>query len=511
MINTTAQNALKNSVYNIIGFLLPVAVVIFCTPIIISHLGVRDYGIYVFLTTITVFLGLLDLGVSVATSKYVIEYYTTNQVERLQRLLYSMNTIYVILGCLYLGLCVGAGLIIENFFPDKVGMGGQTFWLFVIIGITGFLSSLFANFANILFTVQRHDLQTKLSLAFFLLTNLSMVILVIMGYRLMSIIIAQLVITLVSSVVYVTVAQKAFPILRLKYAWAKEEIVKNYKFGLSVAVNQISNSLLMNFDKLIIPIFVGPALLSYYSVPGGITVRISGVSGTLSSLLFPITVNLHSLNNIEKIQRVYVRAIRLIIILASAISFTVIYMADDILRYWISEDFAFHSTTILILLVITNFILALFSPLSNLLTAMGKVNFLTIGTASMVVINIGALCILLPRYGILGAAIAFLVAVLPIFYMFHYAEKTYFKISLTRHYLALSIKITITAAVLFFIEKIIVEPVLTNFMRVVLTAPLCVLIFLLLYKIFGFVEEEDWNDAKLFLQNIALKIGVKKT
>ena len=58
MINTSAQNTIKNSVYNFIGFILPIVILVFFTPIIIRHLGVQEYGIFIFLNTVLTFLGL---------------------------------------------------------------------------------------------------------------------------------------------------------------------------------------------------------------------------------------------------------------------------------------------------------------------------------------------------------------------------------------------------------------------------------------------------------------------
>ena len=497
MINTSAQNALKNSVYNFIGFLLPIIVIIFVTPIIISHWGVKDYGIYIFLNTIVIFLGLLDLGISVATSKHIIEYHSTNNEEKLKRLIYSMNSIYLMMAFIYLLICTSIGFIIQTFFIDRVGLGNNNYLLiFFIVGITSFISSLFSNFANILVTIQRYDIQIKISMIFMILSNVGMLILVLLGYGLVPVLLFQLLLMLIGGITYFIVAKKVFPIMQLKYDWAKEEILKNYKFGVSVAFNNLANSSLVHFDKLLIPVFLGNAQLTYYSVPGSIATKISSVSSTFSSLLFPITVNLHALKNIEKIKRVYIRSIRLITILSSAISLSIIFTADKILLYWLDEKFAKQSLISLILLVLTNFVLALFSPLSNLLMATNKMRFLTISSFAMAFINIITLFIFLPKYGINGAALSYLISVLFIFFMFHYAEKKYFHIDESGH-IKLIFKIIATSIPFFLIVKFLFYPLITSFLTIVIIGPLCVIVFMVLYKLLGFVEEEDWNDLKI--------------
>ena len=502
MINTSAQNALKNSIYNFIGFLLPIIVIIFVTPIIISKWGVKDYGVYIFLNTVTVFLGLLDLGVSVATGKHIIEYRSTNKEDRLKRLVYSMNTIYLIMAFVYLTICTSIGFIIQTFFSERVGLGNNNYLLiFLIVGITTFISALFANFGNVLVTIQRYDLQLKVSMIFMLLTNASMVGLVLLGYGLIPVLLSQLVLALLAGITYYFTARKAFPVMQFKYDWSKEEISRNYRFGISVAFNNLASSSLVHFDKLLIPIFLGNAQLTYYSVAGSVATKISNISGTFSSILFPITVNLHTLKNVEKIKRVYIRSIRLITILSAAISLSIILTADKILLYWLGEGFVKQSFVVLILLVLTNFVLALFSPLSNLLMAMNKMKFLTVSSFIMAIINAITLFIFLPLYGINGAAVSYLISVLFVFFMFYYAERKYFYINEDVHF-KLLLKVATTAIIFFLITKALLYPLITSFATIVIIGPIYVIVFLLLYKLLGFVEKEDWHDFK----NICFKI-----
>ena len=507
MINTTAQNTIKNSIYNFIGFLLPILILVIFTPIIISKLGVRDYGIFIFLNTVLTFLGLLDLGIGTATNKHVIEYYSNNQTDRLKKLLYSMNSVYLIMAFVYLFVCLAIGLAMQKFFV-KPGMEADYFILFLILGLTGFVGAFFANFVNSLVVIQRYDLYLKISSIFLLLSNISMLVLASFGYKLVPILLVQFFLSLLSSLSYFFIAKRIFTPLKLGYAWNKVELIKNYKFALPVAFNNLASSSLVHFDKLLVPVFYGSAALTYYSVPGSVATKISTISGTFSSLLFPITVNLQALNDTEKIKRVYIRSVRLITILSSAIALSIIFTADKILLYWLNDSFVKQSAVVLILLVLTNFVLALFSPLSNLLMAMNKMRFLTTGSVIMALINIITLFIFLPKYGINGAALSYLISVLFVFYMFHFAEKKYFSIKENIH-LKLLIKIILTTIPFFVITRFLLYPLITSFVTLALVGPTCVLLFLLLYKVLGFVEIEDWRDFLLSSKNILVKLKLK--
>jgi O-antigen/teichoic acid export membrane protein len=504
IIDTSAQNALKNSAYNFIGFLLPIIILIFFTPIIISKLGVKEYGIYIFLNTILTFLVLLDLGIGIATNKHIVEYVSTNQIERLKKLLYSMNSVYLILAFVYLFVCVGIGIIMQTFFVN-LETPQNYLLLLSIIGMTGFMNSIFSNFVNSITALQRYDLYLKINGSFLLLSNTCILFLAINGYKLISIVLSQLVVTFLSMFVYYTFARKIFPQLSFKYSWDRDEIASNYRYALPIAFNNIASSSLVHFDKLLIPVFLGAAPLTYYSVPGSIAARITSLSGTFSSLLFPITVNLHALEDTEKIRRIFIRSVRLITVLSSSIALSIILLADKILLFWLGEDFTKQSVTVLIVLALTNLILAVFSPLSNLLTALNKMKFLTIGSIIMAIINIVSLLILVPLYGINGAAYAYLISVLWIFWMFHFATKKYFQIKHRIHF-QLILKVLLTIIPFYIIVHYVLKDLITNMFTLALVGPLCIMLFMVLYKSLGFMEQEDWEDLKLFIRKIRNKV-----
>lgn len=506
MIDTSAQNALKNSIYNAIGFLLPIVILIVYTPIVIQYLGVREYGVYIFLSTILAILGLVDLGIGTATNKHLIEYHSSRQMERLQKLLNSMNSVYLLQAFAYLAVCLCIGITIQTFFitPDTEE---NYIVLLSIMGGMGFVGSFFSNFINSLVAIQRYDAHLKISGTVLFFHNTSLLVLAILGYGLVPILSAQLVVAVCGALAYYYTTKRVFPILKLKYDWDGDELKKNYRYAIPVAFNRAANSSLVHINKLLIPAFLGNAQLTYYSVPGSAATQISGISNTLSSLLFPITVNLHTLNDMEKIRRVYIRSVRLIALLSSAIALSIIFTADKILLYWLGEDFAVRSTNVLIFLVVANFTLALFSPLSQLLTAMSKLKFLTLGSIIMTILNLAAFLLLLPIYGIVGAAAAYSLSTLFVVWMFYYAERHYFEMSGSTHLKALR-NIALTAIPFYMLVSFVLYPAITSIYTLAIIGPGCVVLFLALYKLLGFAEPEDWVDFKMLLSKILKAIRI---
>lgn len=494
-----AFTTLKNSFYNILGYTWPIIFSIFITPFIVFGLGVKDYGIYIFINTILSLMGLLDLGLATATIKHIAEYHSRQEEGNLKRFLYSMNSIFLLIGLIGFLLLFTANYWVSFFYPNQAANYPDLQIIFTLAGAIFLISSLSGIFTITPNALQRYDISTKIGLVYTTITSLGLVLIVWFGYKLPAIFLWQLVLVIATLFTSLYFSNKLLPMAKLSFAWDWPEIIKAYKFGLMVFLSNISGSLLTYLDRLIIPIFLGPTQLTYYSLPGSIATKVPGVSNNLSGVIFPITVSLNSTNNQEKIQKLYQRSFRLLLVISCAICFSIIFLADKIMLNWLNADFAKQSTNVLIILALTNLLLAMSGPLSNFLLALNRPKFLAIINVLMALINAGLLFFLLPRYGINGAAWAYLLSVLPIVFMFYYTETRFLKLKgRFVYYLKLAIKVFLVTAIMFIIDKFIIGKLIINLPTLIILGPTAVLLYLACYKLFNFYEQEDWHDIKSF-------------
>src|SRR6185437_4885760 len=144
-----------------------------------------------------------------------------------------------------------------------------------------------------------------------------------------------------------------FPGISFRFSWHGEEIKKAYRFGALAAVSTLSNNALIQLDRLLIPVFVGPAQLSYYSLPGSVAQKSSGITGSLGNILFPLTSALQSSGESEKINAIYKRGFRNITIIAAALCSAIACFSYKILFFWLGKDFADRGVVILYILTAT--------------------------------------------------------------------------------------------------------------------------------------------------------------
>ena len=480
---------------------------LFITPIIIFRLGIKTYGIYLFINAVTALFSLLDLGLGTAVVKHLSNYYGKKDDRAIATLVHSANLIFFLVGAggFILSICITIGG--AHFLPSQFESYRQYSLLFMIAGLMFCIASTTNTYTTILIALQRFDINTKINIASTTTSRLGMVAIVVLGGSLQSIFLFQLLITIFFAGTTFYQAKKILPSATFRLRWDKKEIKHCYQFGFVTFINNIASIALASLDQLIIPFYVGPSNLTYYSVPGNVTNRIPGVSNTLSGSMFPTTSQLEGEKSISQIETLYVRSFRLITIIAAAFTITSIAFAYKILFYWLSVDFANHSTSILIILALTNFILALFGPLSSFLLGLGKIKFLTTMSVVMSVLNILLLFILLPRYGIIGAALAYLISVLPVAYVFYYTEKKYLILfNRTAYYFKKAISIGITSAIIYSIDAYFLSPLVVNLATLIIAGATSLVLYLIVYKMLGFFEKKDWDDIEKFFHHILKKI-----
>ncbi len=505
--NSLTNKTLKNISYNMIGFFLPMFFLLVITPKIITNLGTKNYGVYMYVLAVSSLMGLFDFGLGHTLIKYIAEYKEKNDHERIKKLISTFNIILFLLGFFGLIIYVVMGFFATYFFLSMNDAGHYYIWLFFISGLTFFISTLSTTYTIVPVALQRFDISTKIGLINLFLSNISILILVLFHFGLRAIFISQLFFAVLLFFEYRFFSQRLLPEAKLNYKWHKNEITTVFKFSLATYISNAANSALTYLDRLLIPIYLGPTALSYYSVPGNINTKTPNLINNVSAVMFPMISSLNSIKNIDKIKNIYCRVFNLITVITFAISISIILFANKILLYWLNADFAEKSTGILIILSVTYYFLSLAGVLNSFLMGLSKTGFLLKTSVIMTIINVILLVVFLPFWGIEGAAYAYLISVLPVIYMFYYTEKKYLNLTgRWKFYLKLYFKLFIVLSFFSIIVVYLILPFVNNLQSVVIAGPLSVLLFIFLYGIFGFFEKEDIDLLNKYFKLVLKKI-----
>jgi O-antigen/teichoic acid export membrane protein len=505
------HRTLANTAYSFMGYLWPLIFSIFVTPVIVLSLGIKDYGIYIFINTIISFLGLLDLGLSTAFTRRLAYYYGKRDEGKIRLLAGTANFLFLLTGIAGFVIMCAMGKAGPLLLPGVFSSYARYSNLFVLGGVLFLINSVSALYVIVLQAIQRFDISSKIGIVSITVSQLLMLALVIMKYSLSAIFISQILVALATSSAIFIWSLKLLPEAGTSLSFDRSEAVHAYRFGLVTLMNNASSSALTYLDRLIIPFFVGPSNLTYYTIAGSAAMKITGVSNNLATTLFPTVAQLDGEKDKETIKNLYVRSFRLITIAASALAVTLISFSYEVLSHWLTPEFAEKATTALIILTITNFILALAGPLSNFLIGLGRLKLLTIMSTVMAVMNAILLFALLPAYGINGAAWAYLLSALPIGYVMYFTEKHYLHLEKRKKYYAhLLLSTIVTAAIVSAVDVFLLRHLISDFSSLIAVGATSGALYVILYRVFGFFDAEDWRDLESFFDSVKGKLLLRK-
>jgi O-antigen/teichoic acid export membrane protein len=379
------------------------------TPYIVRTLGVDTYGLYVIVSTVLGYFSFLDLGLGAAVTKYVAEYHAAGDGRAVNRVLQSALGAYLVLG--------GAGAIVIaatttllvdhvlNVDPTDVGVAHVAFY----IAALGFLVNLPAQtFSVVPGALQRFDVVVLRTIVFGTASVVGTVGVLALGYGLREVLLVNLAITVATAVSFYLKTRALLPEASFWPRLHRPELRMLMGFGLLKASQRISTLLVFQLDRLVVGAFAPIAAVAYYVVPLSLTQRILKLAGNVGVAVFPAASALSGQDDTRRIEELYLRAMKLTVLIALPTSSMMFIYSHEIMRYWLSPLFEAKSSLVLMVLSIANLLFAFTTVPAVTLDATGRIRVATLFGFSAAATNLVFVFVLVPTIGFQGAAWAVL-------------------------------------------------------------------------------------------------------
>ena len=493
-MTSLAQRTAKNSFYGFLSYAVPIAFTIVLTPLIIHRLGVEHYGLFVLTSVIAGFFSLFKFGLGYGISKIVSQYHGDPAQEGVSEIISSTLVLFTLIGLAGLGmtmLVAHFGLSQLNISPNQQ-IDAQI--MFQLSGVAFFFSSINSTFTNAIAAMQRLDIYTKIYLGGMTTLNVSMALLVISGFGIVSLVAAQAATSALLFFGYYIATRRLLPNIAIRLKYTHATFKKFISLNAYAYLHEAATTLLFEFDKVVVATVAGPAAVSYYSIAGTIGQKVQGTIGSLTSIAMPISSSLTATAEHARVAQIYQRAMSVTFCVASGLTIAVIGFGPAILRYWVGSDFERESLSAVYILAITYFLLAIFTVLGHFVLGLGQVKRLARYTAVFAGLNLILRFMLLPKFGITGAAWAYLLCLIPLPFFILTTEREVFHITTSRLFYLRQLYAVLTMAVIGLITaRILTLTVVHSFISVALTGALWLIGYAILYKKLGFVSPENWQ------------------
>lgn len=507
-MSTLSHKTIKNSIYSLIGFVGPLILAFVSVPILIKALGTSQYGFLILLNTSIGFFSLLDIGFNYSFTKKLSENYEQPpEVDELNKLFSSTYITYFGLGIAVFLILVLFTPVIISVFKIPQGYAGSLPWIFFILGLTFFFKMLIVPASQIPYAIQRSDVVTGISMFNITFVQVASIILAMKGFGIFSLVLVQLISAVAVYMAYHAFARRALPYLRLRLQFSFDTFRAVIKDGVWITMGNFVGAIVYQLDKVVLGILSGPSAVSYYASSQMIPEKIQGTCFSISHLFFPIFSKLQK-NDADKISDVFRRSIRISILITAVLTILVLIYGYNLIFYWLGPDFADKTITAVYYLAFTYFILSINVFIHYFLAGTKRLKTIVFFGSIIAVTDIIFMFILIPKYQVNGAAMAFLISALPVPIFLYYVEKKYLlnrASDIVYYYGRHLAEVAFVGIVVYLISRLFFVPLASNLLITVLFGALSLVLYFSIYYLLGFFHDQD----KILFKEFGLKILAK--
>lgn len=396
----------RNTIYNLLGRVLPMAIAVLTIPFIISGLGVERFGILSLAWMVIGYFGIFDIGIGRATTKFVAEAIHNNDQQNLPVMAWTSLGMLILLG--FVGGAVLAGVsswLVTSVFniPEALREESRLTFLALACSMPFVLGTSGAR--GVLEGYQRFKLVNAIKIPASSFTFLATA-----GVLLFSNNLFHLVLTLVCGrvivfLIHLYACMMTLPKRTETTIISRGLAVRLLKFGGWLTVTTVAGAL-MSFgyiDRFVISSVLDMEAVAYYSTPFEMTIKVLILSGGLLGVLFPV-FSAYARDEHTKLMQLYQRGIKVLLVTMLPVALLIIALAHPILDLWLGSAFAQESALLLQLFAVGVLAIAIASVPSGAVQAIGRPDLTAWRHLAELPVYFGAAWFCANEWGVVGVA-----------------------------------------------------------------------------------------------------------
>ena len=329
----------KNTLWNLLGQIVPLVAALVAIPILIRHLGNDRFGMLTLIWLIISYFNIMDLGLGRALTQLVAEKIGTEGEQEVSRLIWTALFIMSVFGSvgalLLILICPWLVHSVLNI-PDV--LQSESLTSFIILAGCVPIVICTAGLDGILSAKQRFDLINgiRLPLGVFMYVGPLLVLPFSISLIPVTVILASC--RLLALVVDLILCFRILPVLRrlsMQLTSAKQLL----RFGSWMTITNIVGPMMVRLDRFIIGATISVTAVAYYATPYQAITKLWVLPMAVVTVLFPAFAFSHT-RDPGRMKLLFEKSVKYIFLIMFPITFVVVAFAHEGLSLWLGKDFA---------------------------------------------------------------------------------------------------------------------------------------------------------------------------
>jgi O-antigen/teichoic acid export membrane protein len=395
--DSPSRRLARNSGFGLVTFAVPTAVLLIAYPVLIHRIGASAFGVFVLASGLAGSMGLLDPGLTPATTHFVAKDMAIGRHEDAARSITTSIVLYTVLGLL--GCCVVwlASPWLASTFSGGAVDKDAAIWVFRLAGVQIEAAFLINVCAGTFKGLHRFDWSALVMSALAICSYGSAVAASLLWQPdFVRIVLAYTVgyvgmVFLALGMLAIICGRLSIPITRTRPSISA--LRRLIRFGIVMTGNSLASFLVYQVQRFVVGAAIGPAAVTVYQLATTIPGKVQNLIASATEALFPFA---SSGPDRTELRRAYLRMLKGSALVASILLGTLIIGRGPILTLWLGAITAAPAADVLPLFAAAYVFISLTAAPYYLANGMGRPQLNTACFLLDGIVNVVFLALLLP-------------------------------------------------------------------------------------------------------------------
>jgi len=337
----------RNTIWNLLGQLVPMVVGVVAIPPLVRSLGVDRFGLLSLAWIVIGYFSLFDLGMGRALTKLVADKIGCNDEQSIPPLAWTSLFLMLLLGVI-------GGLITLGISPWLVHTALKVPWALQLETLRSFqllaasipIVTVTSGLRGILEAQQRFRILNYIRVPTSIFSFAGPLLVLPFSHSLVPVVIILFIGRLLGGLAHLLACFHAMPELRHTPVLQQAVVVPLVRFGGWMTVSNVVGPLMVYSDRFLIGAVLSVSAVAYYTTPFDMMFRLTFIPVAVSGVLFPAFAT-SLVSNRERTALLVSRGVKYIFLAMFPMILVTVTFAPEGLRLWLGPVFASHSQSAL--------------------------------------------------------------------------------------------------------------------------------------------------------------------
>ncbi|MBI1737752.1 MAG: polysaccharide biosynthesis C-terminal domain-containing protein [Acidobacteria bacterium] len=346
------RNAI-NVFSNWIGFGFAAVVNFFLSPVVVNHLGNTGYGVWVLTGTLTGYLGLLDLGVRGAASRYVAKLHTQSDHQGSSQVVSSALSIFAVGGVLAIVVAAILAFGVLGIFHMPAEFQSQARVVLLLTGVTVATSLVGGVFGGVLTGLQRFDISNAIEMLGVALRAVTFVLALKAGQGIVALAWLNVALSVLTGLSNLAASLHFYPQLELRMSHCTRDALRMiFSFSAYFFLLVAANRIVLFADVIVIGLFLPVSMITFFAIASNLINYGRTLLSGIWTATTPLASSLEARGAHEELTRMLLSRARFASLLMLPIGITFLLRGKSFIGLWMGASYAEPSGLVLQILTV---------------------------------------------------------------------------------------------------------------------------------------------------------------